>query len=361
MNILKRTAFFIFTALIYASCSSSEDDIANIPVVEGSTVIKTEMGADQSKQVYVNLNEGKSGIAQVKNNLWDLAFFNGSDFVVKINYTIGARALATGAASFNELSQEKIDEIKKKLPGGYADPVESVDNQNGSFEETAIARVSANAKENQVYLLKLGSVTTHGEQGPVTQTLGWRLIQLRQNGSEYTLEYSEVGEGKDFKATETIKIRKRSGYNFSYLSLKAKKTVEAEPKSESWDILFTKMSDRAEDFGGIAYTFTDYVLINTLGGTQTAEIRLKEGEDWDAAFDAFTAENAAGLEFTKGQNKIGRTWRALNFDAKKYEIKKDRFYVIKDVHGYMYKLRLTSLYDKSGKRSGPEFQYVHLK
>src|SRR5690606_30698618 len=80
-------------AATFSACSRDSDPIPTIPPSDG-----TEMqlnggvgGSNAANTVFVDLSAARQDSA--KRNSWDLAFYNGSDYRVRLNSTTGASAV----------------------------------------------------------------------------------------------------------------------------------------------------------------------------------------------------------------------------------------------------------------------------
>jgi hypothetical protein len=112
-----------------------------------------------------------------------------------------------------------------------------------------------------------------------------------------------------------------------------------------------KTSDGTND---IPYYFADQVFINSLGGTTAAEVLTSTG-----TYDAYTESNIATTTFKNDRMVIGSNWRATTGTI---GVKTDRFYVVKDAAGNVYKLKFVSFTTQDGgERGKPKIEFKLVK
>ncbi|BDD03055.1 HmuY family protein [Aureibacter tunicatorum] len=322
-------------------------------ISEGSELIADMGGSNQTHQVYIQLSANK--MTRTANDAWDYAFYNGDMNVVKLNYAIGAGAISMEKTNFEDITADDIEAAKAKLPGNYADPGTSVDNPNGDLNDVALKNIGSDEASSDIYLVKLGTTTDYSTGAPVTVVKAWQLVQFVNTGSGYKMTYSDAdGTWTD---TSSMDVAKEGSENYVYASTQSASLVTVEPSRSTWDIAFTRMTGRTQNGPNeVAAGYKDYVIQNHLGSIEVAKVMIDESADPNEAFNSFTNADVEGLEFGNDQNTIGDDWRSL----KGYELvlNTDRFYIVKDQNGLMYKLRFTSLGEN--ERGYPQVQYVLL-
>src|SRR5690606_41809028 len=99
------------------------------------------------------------------------------------------------------------------------------------------------------------------------------------------------------------------------------------------------------------------VLVHQHGGTQAAEVRATGG----VTCDGFGEDNLDGVTCQEGRSTIGSGWRVTS-PADQAGVKPDRFYLIKDAAGNVYKLRFVSFHPgDGGTRGKPVIEYALVK
>ncbi|WP_020214970.1 HmuY family protein [Flavobacterium rivuli] len=306
-------------------------------------------GSNQPNQVYFDLSSGQYKTSLRSN--WDLGFYGGDNFRVVINGSIGM--------AVKQLTTTDIDAIQTSnnlVSIGTFDPANAVyiDNPNGFLSGTAIAEVSANDADNKVYLVNMGfSVpTTPAGNGAVSVAgplRGWKKIRILRDSNGYKLQYADLNA-----TTHTeVAIAKDPVYNFTYYSLQNNAPVTIEPEKATWDLNFTTFTNIIEGAG--SYFYSDFVITNAKGGTRAYEVLTSA-----IPYDNFTAANLVTddarlkTDTEQDQRIIGANWR----NVIPVQLYSDRYYIIKDPAGNIYKLRFTALLSQQGERGNPSFQYA---
>jgi len=276
---------------------------------------------------------------------WDLGFYSGSDFRVTINGTYGASALAINKTDINAVSDKDFKTDSLAVGQGVG-KLSLVDDASGDITKTVIAAVSATDADNKVYILN-----RKGGSMDVLPVADLYKIRVLRKGSGYTLQYAKVND-TTFK---TIDITKDVAYNFEFVSLEKGATVDVEPAKDRWDLKWG-YSMYFTNFGSglIPYGFSDMVFTNNLGGVEAAEVLTTT-----ATYDAFAESNLTGITFSKAADVIGSKWRVTQGTI---GVKTDRFYLIKDPAGNIYKLKFISFHaNDGGERGKPKLEYKLVK
>ena len=303
----------------------------------------SEAGSSAANSVFLDLSSNQQ--TPVLRSSWDLGFYNGSDFRVTINGTSGASALVINKTDINTVSDKdfKADSL---AVGQGAGKLSLVDDATGDLTKTVIAAVSATDADNKVYILN-----RKGGSMDVLPAADLYKIRILRKASGYTLQYAKVNE-TTFK---TLDITKDAAYNFEFVSLEKGATVDVEPAKERWDLKWG-YSMYFTNFGTglIPYGFSDLVFTNNLGGVEAAEVLTTT-----TTYDAFAESNLAGITFSKAADVIGSKWRVTQGTI---GVKTDRFYLIKDPSGNIYKLKFISFHaSDGGERGKPKLEYKLVK
>lgn len=303
-------------------------------------------GANAVNSVFVDMSTDKQDSAL--RSSWDLGFYSGTDFRVILNYTTGAGARVLLK---NDLAQvSAADTVGLTLAVSQANPQPAdlvyFDDASGNISQTVIPAVSAVAAENKVVILNRGT------GGGIAARPWLKLRVLRNSSGGYTVQYARITEA----AFQTINVAKNSDYNFAFVSLDNGSTVSVEPKKEAWDIEWTySVFKTSFGAGDVAYNFSDLVAINTLGGVQAAEVMVTP----TVTYTDYKEANVASTTFTSARWVIGGNWRATQGTV---GVKTDRFYVVKDPAGNVYKLKFISFHAADGGVRGyPVIEYKLVK
>lgn len=355
-------------ALLFASCSD-DDNKGTGPTgpIDGAVVTPTVGGANQPNQVFVDLSTGTETTA--RRDSWDLGFSTGSDFRVIIN---GSIKMAVKQLETSDISQPQEADASVAVgfstdaTWGYVDNPTGVLQGAGNGIGTAIAEISANDEDNKVYLVNLGYEvgTTTPSTGSVAlegDARGWKKIRITRNGNGYTLHYADL----DATTAQTINVSKDADFNFTFVSLASGQKVNVQPKKAQWDICFTGFTNYYAFMGGqITYYFADFITTNMLGGTQVYQVSVDDATQTEQEFQNFSLANVEDINFwpsVADQRIIGDSWRIGGGPGTLPSIRDNRFYVVKDTEGHLYKLIFRALTNDAGERGFPVFEYELLQ
>nr|WP_295930939.1 HmuY family protein [uncultured Dyadobacter sp.] len=303
-----------------------------------------EPGSSAANSVFLDLSSNVQ--TPVLRDSWDLGFYGGTDFRVTINGTNGASALATTKTDINAVSDKDFKPDSLAVGQGTG-KLSLVDNAGGDLTKTVIQAISATDADNKVYILN-----RKGGSGTVLPASDLYKIRVLRKGTGYTLQYAKVNE-TTFK---TLDVNKDAAYNSEFVSLEKGATVDVEPAKDRWDLRWG-YSMYFTNFGAglIPYGFSDLVFINNLANVEAAEVLTTT-----ATYDAFAESNLNGITFNKSADAIGSKWRVTSGGP--IGVKADRFYLIKDPAGNIYKLRFLSFHaDDGGVRGKPKLEYKLVK
>ncbi|CAG5005240.1 hypothetical protein DYBT9275_03545 [Dyadobacter sp. CECT 9275] len=319
-------------------------------VSEGTTmqlngIAANEPGTSAANSVFVDFSTNIA--TPVLRDSWDLGFNGGTDFRVILNGTNGATAFMINQSDINAVSDKDLD-IDTLAFGQGLGTLALIDDYKGDLTKTVIKEISATDADNKVYVFNRKGGTA--SVLPVDQLYKLRVLR---KGTGYTVQYAKLNE-TTFK---TVDVAKDETYNFKYLSLEKGATVDAEPLKDRWDIqwgyntYFTSFGT-----GLVPYTFSDLVVINSFNKVEAAEVLTST-----VTYEAFKEANLTGITFSKDRDAIGSKWR-LTTPPASAGVKTDRFYLVKDSAGNIYKLRFISfLPNDGGERGKPKLEYALVK
>ncbi|TLV00820.1 HmuY family protein [Dyadobacter luticola] len=322
-----------FTAIISDGTSIQLNGIAG-----------SEAGSSAANSVFLDLSSNTQ--TPVLRDSWDLGFLGSTDFRVVINRSNGASALMINKSDINAVSEKDLV-LDSLAVGQGLGKLSLVDDATGDLTKTVIKEISATDADNKVYVLnrKGGSATVL----PATDLYKIRVLR---KGTGYTLQYAKLNE-TTFKSLD---ISKDAAYNFEYVSLEKGATVDVEPAKDRWDLEWG-YSMYYTNFGTglIPYGFSDLVFTNKLANVQAAEVLTTT-----ATYDAFAEANLTGITFSSAADAIGSKWRVTSGGT--VGVKTDRYYLIKDPAGNIYKLRFVSFHpNDGGERGKPKLEYKLVK
>ena len=310
-------------------------------------------GPTQPNQVYIDLSSG--GNATVPRTSWDLGFFAGSDFRVALNGSLKMAA--------KQLETTNIDEVQvadeSMIIGQGSGVASQIDNPIGLITGTTIATISDNDADNKVYLINMGSNPSQtapaiGSEGSASGTSrGWKKVRILKSGNDYKIQYADINA----TTHEEKIISKNAAFNFTFFSLTTKNVVNVEPQKNQWDINFTTFTNLVGPT--TPYYYPDFVVTNLKGGARSYQVLNSTG----VTYDTFTMADVNTANFTEDQRNIGSNWRGTSVTGNdgnpvsQFVLRTDRFFVIKDPAGNIYKLKFTQGANATGERGYPKFQY----
>lgn len=349
------------TCLIASSITSCKDsDVEPIitPAPSGGTtltlngLIGAEAGSSAGNTVYVDLSTDKQ--TAVARSSWDLGFSSGTKFRVILNNGASAGAQVTNKTSLADISAQDTVGLTLAIIHTNLSSTDFnyFDGLDGALSNTVIPAISATESDNKVIILNRGT------GGGIAARPWVKLKVTRNTNGDYVAQYGDITQTSGFK---TVTIAKDSKYNFSFLSLTSGTKVQVEPEKADWDFVWgysvykTNMGTAT-----IAYNISDLVFTNIHNGTEIAEVIKTDTNP--LTYDKFTAAdiNNKNVVFSKNRDAIGLNWRATT--GEKIGVKTDRFYLVKDSKGNIYKLRFNSfISNDGGARGKPELQYALVK
>ncbi|MFN8334120.1 MAG: HmuY family protein [Cyclobacteriaceae bacterium] len=222
------------------------------------------------------------------------------------------------------------------------DNIGYIDDPSGNLGNLAIDDVSATASENKVYIVNRGKDVAGNQRA-------WKKVRVIRNGDNYTIQYADIAA----TTFQTLEITRDNSYVFNYVSLDANSAVQPEPEKRKWDIAYTTFMNQTNlGEGFIPYMFNDFIIQNR-EGVQTVQLLVSNvGEYAD-----FDAADLTGITFGTAQNTIGSGWRNGGGPSTPPSLRMDRFYLVKDADGNVYKVKFTAL-TTDGERGRPAIEYA---
>jgi len=348
---LNRFAAIATLTIMLSACGKDDNVIPDIPPSDGTTMTLNggAGGSDAENSVYVDFSAETQ--LSVKRLSWDLAFYSGNEFRVKLNNMAGAATIGTDETDLNAVTAANFD-INTLAIGQGQGTMDMIDAVDGSISGTAIAEVSGNDNDNKVYV-----ISTKG--GTVVSAEAVYKVRILRKGEGYTVQYGQL----DATTYQSIDVAKNTETNFQYVSFTTNNVVAVEPKKEDWDIVWGYSMYFT---GPLPYSFSDLVFINHLSGVTAAEVLTES-----VSYADFGEGNLSAVTFNNNIDVIGSNWRATSPPATA-GVKNDRFYVIKDGVGNIYKLKFNSFTGPvsnplgsgpgdGGERGKPEIEFKLVK
>jgi hypothetical protein len=343
--------YLLVLALGLASCKKEATDFNYVQPSAGrsltlSGIASTETGINARNSVYVDMS--KDVQTSVLRSGWDLGFYcSTADYKVILNHTTAATAIQLNKTDLTTVTSADVTSLPadtNTLIIGTA-PLSAVDPVAGDFTSyvtnLVINNVAAADADNKVFLINRG-------RGGNIAARDFMKFKITRRSNGYTVTYGGINEVL-FNSYDVVKD---ASFNFKYLSFTSS-SVSVEPAKQSWDFEWTLTT--YTNGAGLPIATPDFVLINAGAGVTAAEVIFNGVADSNYA--NFTEAKIAGLTFSGARDVIGTKWRnAATSSDSELNINNDRFYVIKDPDGNVYKLRFNG-----GSRGRPEIEYALLR
>jgi hypothetical protein len=301
-----------------------------------------------ANSVYADLSANKQ--IPVDRKSWNLGFYNGEAFRVILNPGYQSTAVALAKTDISTVTLADADAVMN-LNHDPSDPatLPLADYWDGDLTKTTFSEVAASENDNKVYLVSFEGSKNKDQ---------WFKVKVTRNAQGYKIQYARIGE----TTIKTLEVPKNATHNFNFVSLESNAIVVAEPPKGNWDIEWSYSTNNS----GLntPYWFQDFVLLNHVGGAGAVEIVSASAAAAETAYSSFVEADLAGLTFISKRDVIGSKWRATGGPGGGATgIRRDRFYVIKDPRGNIYKLKFVSmgLGSDGGERGKPVIEYKLVK
>lgn len=334
--------------------------LSTLPGVAG-----TELGINAANSVFVDFSKGV--VTPVRRANWDLGLYPGADFKVILNHTMGALAFDTKQTDFSKVLQADSIAIAASLQldaagsGLLVDPVTGT--STDYLAKLVTLKVGETEETSNIYIINSGyagvppltnaipATPTTPAIPPIPLKRPWYKVKVYKGNNGYVVKFAQMSN--DNPAFTPRTVNKDLSYNFNFFSFTQLSTT-GEPAKSLWDIEWTWTTSKNAD-GTVATATHDFVLINFLGGVTAAEVKIVDQAAKE--YENFNQEKLAGITYLNTREAIGIKWRSLTQDGRPI-VNRDRFYVVKDADGNVYKLRFVSSSNADGGVIGtPVIEY----
>ncbi len=287
--------------------------------MQAQTSVTVSTAASNADQVWYSLLNGE--VARAPLAEWDLAFeITGFDASIRVNTAKGLTVYETPAAITDWTSVNTVD----------IDNWTSIQNADSNWSAGALTH--GNDLDDPSGL-NLGwgqyNMATHVIQGTRIYTIGladgttWKKLRIDAlANSIYTFTYADLNGLNE--RTETVVKSNFTGKNFAYFSFASNSTLDREPLTVNWDLLFTKYTG----FVPTPYTVSGVLQNKNVTALQVDGVPTNDA-DWMSA------------PFNVAVNIIGSDWKTYDFDQNTYTVVADRTYFVKDIPGNIWKVIFT--------------------
>lgn len=281
--------------------------------VEDSVAIE----AGYTNQSFYNLSEGE--VSNISNNNWDLAFdVSPYGATIRLNRRIDEVFLYPGSTDDWELVDTTGHNSWDQFANGHqywsqgafnapADPADPEDLGWGIYNTITHA-----TEGDRIFVVKLSSGA-------------YKKLWIQElSGGTYTFIHANLDNTEE--QVETLLKADYGDKNFAYYSLESAATLDREPASLTWDLLFTNYVEEVAP--GYFYGVT-----GVLSNVETTVY---------ASTDLPVAEaNYMDGEFSEKINTIGYDWKSFNMETYLYDIPDSLCYFILTQSGDVWKLTFT--------------------
>lgn len=154
----------------------------------------------------------------------------------------------------------------------------------------------------------------------------------------------KIGALDDTKADEDS-LEFMTGYNYTFVDLKAHKTVLVEPKSDAWDLRF----GRTEFLMGSSTSGRSSIAINSMGGAKVYQVS-------DVSLSDVVKVEKDSL--SSDMLLIGNSWYEYDRSTKLYSVM-ENVYVIQTTEEHYAKVRFLTFLGPNGESFYTKFKYLY--
>ena len=308
-------------------------------------------GASAVNSVYVDLSNNSQ--VSIDRKSYDLMFNAGPEFRVLLNNTAGWAVVKVNKTDLKTVTEADITAAQMQVGYGFGN-LNMIDDVEGDITQNAMGEVSATDADNKVFV-----INTAGPSFTPPALTGFKKIRVLRNASGgYTLQHADLGS----ETFTTVEISKDSKFNYTFFSLTTNSITTVEPPKDRWDFVWGWSWYKALDKGiWVPYAYSDLVFTNSRNNVQVAEVLTT-----NVGYADFNETHIAAQTFNNKRDAIGSNWRITQTGQglPPVGVLKDRFYVIKDAAGNVYKLRWNSFHSgpaDGGTRGYPKLEFKLIK
>ncbi|MBB6500784.1 HmuY family protein [Pedobacter cryoconitis] len=348
--------------VVYRFPQPNTGQVVGLPGIAGS-----ELGINAANSVFVDFSRGT--VVTAGRTGWDLGFYPGDDFKVILNHSTGATAIQLNKTDLTQVGTQDSIANTSVLQLGTAGSSALIDPVTGNattyLANILIKNIAATEAEAKVYLVNPGVA---GVQGviPTGGTIvappirPWYKVKIFKGVNSYQVQAGRLG------ATQfnTVTIQKNTSFNFNFFSF-VTLASSAEPAKPLWDIEWTWTT--YQNAAGLPVGVNDFVLINFLSGVTVAQVKFDPNGDQKVVknyvnFAAADLNSIPAASYLATRDAIGVNWRNIDPTTSLTSVYNDRFYIIKDTDGNIYKLRFNNSSNNDGGSQGrPVIEYSLLQ
>lgn len=321
----------LVAALLTASCEKADIPVA-LPEKGDAEHGTVEMGEEYKDQVFFDFESGRV-VHMSEINSWHLAFeASGDGYHVFLNGAQDVFVYNTHQTDFSKVTSAP-DPTSKEW---------AFDASCGLPDSTAYGdwRANGNISKNEVYIVKLNATY---EPNNLKK---FRIVAMTDK--EYTVEYGDL----DQPAARVMKIPKNDAYNYSYFSFSNDgHTLQPDPPKDTWDIVFTRYRIIYYDMDNLTYQ---------VNGVLTNPNNTKAGISATKGFSEVNSSELSSLKLIPNRDVIGHDWKIYNFKTERYDINRDKVFIIHNRNNQYWKMHFIDFYNSQGVKGNPSFEFQRL-
>ncbi|HNQ11645.1 MAG TPA: HmuY family protein [Bacteroidia bacterium] len=326
---------FIALGLFFSSCEKNETALSlNAP--GNLTLMQASMGNTYQSLVFVDLYENKTYSAPY--NSFDLAFeASAQGNRVYLNQ---AKFMFAGRSGYALMNMADSTGVNWKT-----------DHEHLYDDSLAMSSYYQNSIfSGEVFIIDRGAYEHSGAE----RFRKFKVDTVDANG--YQISYSYL----DNSGYQTFFIPKNNAYALMYFNFSGGgQLVSVAPPSSKWQLMFGKYIHeyKEEPIGSpFRYYLVTGTLLNRWNQIEAGMLAKDSLPDYIPFADLEFGQAQMVQRYTQAAY-IGFEWKQFSFSTNLYSIVPDRYYIIKDATGYLYKLRFLDFYDTSGNKGTAIFEY----
>ena len=293
--------------------------VLTAPVLAGEQNIS--MGADYANDVYFSFTD--DGVESRSATDWDLAFeISGFAASVLVNHSKGIvvwHAFGVSIDNFDQLDTNGMTtnwELTYNSETSWSSGALNlgIDPNSGSLGWGEYNPITHHVDGTEIFVLQLDATTYV------------KLMVESLKSGVYTIKYANL-DGSNAHSAEIAKSE-FSGKNFAYYSLGSHTTIDREPLSAEWDIVFGRYIAYVGDNGDIPYVVS--------GVRSNIGVLCAQADD----VDPLTVSYSQDMTLSEDINIIGHDWKEFSF-TEGWVLNARVAYFVQAYNGSIYKVYFT--------------------
>ncbi len=333
----------ILGAIVCAICSSCKDNNDDkdkwitLPSAGSTMILQGGAGeAEAENSVFVDFSANTQ--TSIARRSWHLAFNCGEEFGVFMNSANISRAKEAINISVGDILSE--DALK---------PYDSALMMTMSLSSSGMDIVDAFDKSIAGTVIKEGKTYIYRNED--TNVSFYKIKVVKKDANTYTLSYSKWNSSE----VKSVDVSKSAEYSVIGFSLIDEKTVVAE--SANWDMVWGRNTYTSAMMPNLPTAMADVVFINSKGGVKAVQIM-----DTAITYDSLSSANVSTITLSSDVGSIGDKWRGTSGMPPVMNVRADRYYVIQDISGNVYKLKFLAIGGTDGAVRGyPQIRFDLVK